>query len=75
MFGPGAADDAEANSANHRGQGTNVLAADGSVSFVTRPDVGPNGDNIWTLVEGNSYRHTYIGTEVAASPDDIFLSP
>jgi hypothetical protein len=75
MFGIGAVDDAQANSSNHRSQGTNVLAADGSVTFVTQPNVGPHGDNIWTVEEGTSYHHHYDGTEVAATTDDIFLSP
>lgn len=68
-----ATSNAHLNSPNHGPNGTNVLAADGSVNWETSPDIGPDGDNIWTL--GKNCNTRYIGTEVAASTKDIFLSP
>lgn len=45
----GLVDVSKANSAAHRGAGENVLTIDGRVKWVTTPQSGANGDNIWTL--------------------------
>lgn len=65
--------DPHVNSVNHGLRGTNVLTADGSVRWVTTPDVGPAGDNIWTI--GKDCKVNYQGTEVPGARDDVFLSP
>ncbi len=75
LFEPGAGDDAQTNSCNHRRMGNNVLTADGSVTFATTPDIGPHGDNIWTVAEGKSFHRGYNGTETVATADDVFLAP
>lgn len=49
------ADAAQANSRAHRGVGQNVLSLDGHVRFMTSPNVGLGGDNIWTLSNVVSY--------------------
>lgn len=65
--------DPHANSTNHGLRGTNVLSADGSVRWSNSPDIGPAGDNIWTI--GKDCKVTYQGTEVPRASDDVFLSP
>lgn len=49
------------NSRNHRGEGQNVLFADGHVEFLKRPLVGVNRDNIYTLQDGFSRASTFMG--------------
>jgi hypothetical protein len=63
------------NSNNHGSHGSYVLSADGAVAWQITPNVGPKGDNIWTLGNPQSPRILYSGTEVADSPDDVFLAP
>jgi len=75
LFDPVPSDDAQDNSINHHRQGNNALAADGSVIFATHPNIGPQGDNIWTIAEGRSYHRGYKGTEVVQTADDVFLAP
>jgi len=45
---PGPANPKQWNSNNHQRVGQNVAFADAHVEFGRRPDVGQNGDNIWT---------------------------
>jgi hypothetical protein len=61
-------DRAESNSPAHRA-GQNILVLDGHVKWVTTPDAGINGDNIWTLQGVN----TYTGREGPASAVDAHL--
>ncbi len=51
----GLVDVSKANSAAHRGAGENVLTIDGRVKWVTTPQSGANGDNIWTLQDVERY--------------------
>ena len=64
---------ANANSFNHDQRGENILCDDGSVRWVTTPDVGPRNDNIWT-VQGDS-KPPFTGCEEPKSPDDILVVP
>jgi hypothetical protein len=64
------------NSWNHGSHGTYVLAADGAaVAWELTPNVGPGGDNIWTLGSREAPVLVYAGTERATTPDDAFLAP
>jgi hypothetical protein len=63
------------NSANHDGRGQYVVRADGSVTWEVSPNIGPAGDNIWTLGTGRNQVLTYTGTEVPASLSDVFVCP
>lgn len=65
--------DPHQNSINHGLRGTNVLTADGAVRWANTPDIGPSGDNIWTI--GKDCKVNYQGTEVTRVSDDVFLSP
>ncbi len=65
----------EKNSPNHDGHGQYVLRADMSVTWETRPNIGPAGDNIWTVGWGKNQVLTYNGTEVPASLLDVFVCP
>ena len=56
-------------SANHRGQGQNLLYGDGSVKYVRSRVV--NGDDIFTV----SGVDAYTGCEVPTASDDDFLVP
>ena len=47
--GLGLGDPAKANSRAHGGAGQNILTIRGTVKWVTTPNAGINGDNIWTL--------------------------
>jgi hypothetical protein len=51
----GLSDPAEANSRAHGGTGQNILTLGGRVRWVTTPNAGVNGDNIWTLRGVRSY--------------------
>ncbi|TWT40014.1 hypothetical protein RAS1_44070 [Phycisphaerae bacterium RAS1] len=62
-------DAAQANSRAHRGVGQNVLSLDGHVRFMTSPNVGVAGDNIWTL----SNVADYTGHEGPQSATDAQL--
>ncbi len=73
LFGDPSCHDPHANSFNHGQRGTNVLAADGSVLWVTNPNVGPDNDNIWTISQNDE--STYTGTELPVRPNDLFVSP
>jgi hypothetical protein len=80
LFDPAAAldpqsNDPQSNSANHARHGNYLVRADGSVTWETSPNVGPNHDNIWTLGTGPQYLTAYAGTETPASPNDVFLCP
>lgn len=57
------------NSANHAGRGQAVLRLDMSADWTERPDVGVDGDNIWTArgVE------QYSGDETPADQNDSFM--
>ncbi len=61
------------NSFNHNQRGENILSDDGSVRWVTTPDVGPKRDNIWT-VQGDS-TPPFTGREEPKSIDDILVVP
>lgn len=61
------------NSFNHAQRGENILSDDGTVRWVTSPNVGPRGDNIWTLQQ--PVAKTYTGKEEPQSPYDIILVP
>ena len=61
------------NSFNHNQRGENILNDDGSVRWVTTPDVGPKYDNIWT-VQGDS-TPPFTGREEPKSIDDILVVP
>jgi hypothetical protein len=65
----------DARSRAHRGEGQNVLTADGNVSWRIQPTVDLFGDeqsdNIWSAT-GVDFYH---GTEVPADPLDSFLVP
>ncbi|HVX83961.1 MAG TPA: hypothetical protein VH253_04020 [Phycisphaerae bacterium] len=77
LFDPaaGASATPDMNSCNHGGHGTYVLAADGSaVQWQPNPNIGPKGDNIWTVGPTQAPRIAYAGTESAA-PGDAFLAP
>lgn len=75
LFVPTTSGDPYANSPNHGGKGTTILAADGSVRWVSTPNVGPDEDNIWTIRQGKDCRTCYQGTEYTMNPSDTFLSP
>ena len=65
----------QSNSPNHAGKGNYVLCADGSVSWFTSPNVGPDHDNIWTIGTGNDRLAVYTGREVPVGAKDVFLCP
>jgi hypothetical protein len=46
---------AGANSRSHGGRGQNVLTIGGRVRWLTTPDCGVDGDNIWTLQDVRDY--------------------
>ncbi len=75
LFDPEGTLDPLTNSANHAGLGNYLVRADGSTTWETSPNVGPNHDNIWTIGPGPHYRTIYTGTEKPTSPDDVFLCP
>ena len=64
---------ANSNSFNHDQRGENILCDDGSVRWVTTPDVGPKNDNIWT-VQGDS-TPPFTGREEPKNPNDILVVP
>ncbi len=45
----------DANSRSHGGRGQNVLTLGGRVRWLTAPDCGVDGDNIWTLQDVRDY--------------------
>ncbi|HTV48212.1 MAG TPA: hypothetical protein VMG59_07190 [Phycisphaerae bacterium] len=62
------------NSFNHDdGDGQNILWDDGSVDWVTTPDVGPDHNDIWTI--GDSSHIVYTGFEEPQNPDNVVLVP
>ena len=63
------------NSPNHDGKGSYVVRADGSVTWETSPNIGPDHDNIWTIGAGKSRLVVYTGREVPASVADVFVCP
>ena len=65
----GLSDPAKANSRAHGGAGQNILTLDGNVKWHTRPNVGINHDNIWTL----DYVDEYTGREGPKSQTDSHL--
>jgi hypothetical protein len=66
-LGPG--DPSKANSRAHGGAGQNVLTLDGNVKWFTSPEVGIDGDNIWTL----DHVDEYTGREGPKSQTDSHL--
>ncbi len=62
-------DRAKLNSPAHSGAGQNILIVDGHVKWVTAPDAGVDGDNIWTLQGVNAY----TGREGPAAATDAQL--
>ncbi|MBL8878101.1 MAG: hypothetical protein JNG88_03185 [Phycisphaerales bacterium] len=65
----GVADPASVNSRAHGGYGQNVLTLNGRVVWSDTPNVGVNGDNIWTLANVQSY----TGREGPATATDSHL--
>jgi hypothetical protein len=66
------------NSHNHAGKGSMVLYADASARWQTTPDVGPGGDNIWTvagLPKQPELASAYSYREAPADLNDVFLAP
>lgn len=68
------------NSPNHLFDGQNVGFADAHVEFVRRPDVGNNGDNLWTVTVNGAEKAIdagelpgTIGTH--KSPFDVVMVP
>lgn len=59
---------------NHR-NGLYVLRADKSITWETNPNLGPKGDNIWTIRLGEQDARTYRGNETIRLAGDVFLSP
>lgn len=59
------------NSKNHRGNGQNVMFADGSIEFKKQRAIGISLDDIFTVRGKDHYR----GCEMPVSDDDIFLAP
>jgi hypothetical protein len=53
------------NSRNHNGEGQSVLFADGSATFVRKPIVGANGDNIYTMQSGYTALDALLGQQPA----------
>ncbi len=60
---------AQTNSHAHRQAGQNLLTLDGSVIWITTPDAGIDGDNIWTLRDVTDY----TGREGPSSATDSHL--
>ncbi|MFH1748665.1 MAG: hypothetical protein ABIG44_16645 [Planctomycetota bacterium] len=60
---------AQGNSRAHHGSGQNILTLDGHVKWVTTPNCGIGGDNIWLL----NGVETYTGREGPQSPTDAHL--
>ena len=65
----GLSDPAQANSRAHGGAGQNILTIRGNVKWITSPNAGIDGDNIWTL-RGVS---EYTGREGPRSSTDSHL--
>jgi len=65
----GLSDPAQANSRAHGGAGQSILTLDGNVKWFTKPNVGVNNDNIWTL----DYVDEYTGREGPRSKTDSHL--
>jgi hypothetical protein len=65
----GLSDPAKANSRAHGGAGQNILTIRGNVKWLTTPNAGINGDNIWTL-QGVT---EYTGREGPRSSTDSHL--
>ena len=57
------------NSRVHAGLGQNILTLGGNVKWVTTPQAGIDGDNIWTLQDVDEY----TGREGPQSPTDAHL--
>ncbi len=64
----------QANSRNHSGQGQNLLAGDGAVTFATSRHYGSEKDDIYTL-KSMSQGVEMSGCEVPACSSDVFLAP
>jgi len=67
--GLGLSDPAQTNSRAHGGAGQNILTIRGNVKWMTTPNCGVGGDNIWTL-EGVE---EYTGREGPVSSSDSHL--
>lgn len=65
----GLRDISQTNSRVHGGVGQNILSLDGSTRWVTTPNAGPGGDNIWTL----DHARRYTGHEGPQSATDSHL--
>jgi len=63
------------NSLNHGKRGQYLLRADQSATWEISPNVGPGGDNIWTIGSGKDQIAMYNGTEIPKSLNDVFLCP
>jgi hypothetical protein len=70
------------NSPNHNFEGQNCLFTDGSIEFLTSPEAGPGGDNIWLRstwdADGRVVEDTHSyedGTSQTGDPRDSFLVP
>jgi prepilin-type processing-associated H-X9-DG protein len=66
------------NSANHGGEGQNVLYGDGHVEFQTNPYVGAHRDNIYTYGDSGTDHKGAAGTGIVGSPagpNDSILLP
>lgn len=69
MRGLGLSDPAETNSRAHGGAGQNILTIRGNVKWMTTPNCGVGGDNIWTL----DHVDEYTGREGPQSSTDSHL--
>jgi hypothetical protein len=67
--GLGLSDPAKTNSRAHGGAGQNILTIRGNVKWMTTPNAGVNGDNIWTLQGVDDY----TGREGPQSSTDSHL--
>jgi hypothetical protein len=79
IFSPEGCKSVQENSHNHAGKGSMVLYADASARWQTTPDVGPGGDNIWTVSSGAPRQaelaSAYTYREAPADLNDVFLAP
>ena len=75
-IGIGGGEAASTNSPNHGGEGQNVAYPDGHVSYEENPCVGVDGDNIYTVWDGENHTGGTISSgSVPQGLTDSFLGP